>query len=319
MTATFSRFADNYIDHTVNHIIFPSHKKNPGKFPLGQFLAFIQSKQGRGKLDDWLLQNNIGYLMNILGNGTHLPEGRRSRRPEVDHIFPSSKLQARGVPEEKINNYANFRLISQPENNWKRAQDPRPYFKANPKAAAPYYIPTNLLAYEQFDEFLKKRRELIWKHLTKFFGSIEQPALEEIDEAHSDVELVKSSQLSNLRQMLEQVLTSEQKSLPVVKDATQWVDIYRKIPFTPQWSGRHHSALKKSGIQNVGDFALAVIALKIKVTYVNYNLPVYNFVSSLPDGSRILIPTRDFGGYAWKYALETLKKKGLDWTKYVEN
>jgi hypothetical protein len=148
MTTLFSRFADNYIDQVVNNIILPSHQKNPGQFPLDEYLAFMHSKQGRNQLDDWLLQNNINYLMNILEGGTRLPEGRRSRRPEVDHIFPHSKLQALGVPEDRVNYYANFRLISQPENNWKRAQDPQPYFMANPRAAERYYIPTDLLTYK---------------------------------------------------------------------------------------------------------------------------------------------------------------------------
>ena len=170
MTALFSRLADNYIDQVVNNILLPSHQKNPGQFPLEDFLGFMHSKQGHSQLDDWMLQNNINYLMNILEGGTRLPEGRRSRRPEVDHIFPHSRLQALGVPEERINHYANFRLISQPENNWKRAQDPQPYFKANPKAAARYYIPTHFLVYEKYEQFLEKRREQIWEHLRRFFG-----------------------------------------------------------------------------------------------------------------------------------------------------
>ncbi|OGO28258.1 MAG: hypothetical protein A2136_00285 [Chloroflexi bacterium RBG_16_54_11] len=50
--------------------------------------------------------------MNIFEGGTKLPEGRRIKRPEVDHIFPQSKLRLRGISEEQINDYANLRLIS---------------------------------------------------------------------------------------------------------------------------------------------------------------------------------------------------------------
>jgi hypothetical protein len=326
MTNLYSRFADNYIDQVVNNIILPYHQKNPGQFPLDEYLVFLQSKQGRSKLDDWLLQNNISYLMNILEGGTHLPEGRRSRRPEVDHIFPHSKLQALGVPEERINHYANFRLISQPENNWKRAQDPQPYFQTNPKAAARYYIPGNLLAYEQYEQFLKKRRELIWGHLRRFFGqdgrsdvtqTIETDALSTSHSIPFTDKSIDTDQPTAFRQVFDEMLTEEQKALPILQDTTQWIEIFRAVPFSPQWCRRYQKALLNAGIRNVGDFAAAVMALNLKIDYISYEMPFYKFVSPLPNGTELQMRTREFGGYAWKWALATLERRGLDWTQYT--
>lgn len=332
MTALFSRFADNYIDRVVNYIILPSHEKNPGYFPLEEYLEFMQSRQGHSQLDDWLMQNNFSYLMNILEGGTRLPEGRRSRRPEVDHIFPHSKLQTLGVPEDRINHYANFRLISQPENNWKRAQDPQPYFMANPKAAARYYIPTHLLTYDQYEQFLEKRRELIWGHLKRFFGQdgsligevtsyqpVEKRALSADEPASITQNSVEAARPTSVRQACDEILTEEQKALPILQDTTQWIEIFRAVPFSPQWCRRYQRALLNVGIQNVGDFASAVMALNLKIDYISYEMPFYKFASPLPNGTKLQMRTREFGGYAWKWALATLENRGLDWTKYKVN
>jgi hypothetical protein len=112
MTTLFSRLADNYIDQVVNNIISPSHKSNPGVFPLEKYLTFMEGKQGRSKLDEWLFQHNVSYLMNILEGGTRLPEGKRTRRPDYDHIFPASKLHELSLSDDHVSDYANLRLIS---------------------------------------------------------------------------------------------------------------------------------------------------------------------------------------------------------------
>jgi hypothetical protein len=66
----------------------------------------------------------------------------------------------------------------------------------------------------------------------------------------------------------------------------------------------------------VSDFAAAVMALNLKIDYISYELPFYKFASPLPDGTELQIPTREFGGYAWKWVLITLEQRGFDWTKY---
>ncbi len=492
MTNLFSRFADNYIDQVVNNILLPHHQKNPGQFPLEDYLAFMLSKQGRSQLDDWLLQNNIHYLMNILEGGTRLPAGKRSRRPEVDHIFPHSKLQALGIPEERSNHYANFRLIPQPENNWKRAQDPQPYFKANPSAAQRYFIPTGLLAYEQYAAFLVKRRELIWDHLRRFFGlekddrqantlpprvqtdvkAVEPPAalpepvssstpskpavpgtfrsycdslldpadrayplladqrawaqvmpdrygrrwrsiyintlkqrgvntigdlvsailalkldiwwvedgyamlyfhhpgpdkkpvtfpkfsqwgwvlvlryletqgfewrehvtnpekLAEVRSRYSDVPVavaapppvpspaqVAPATVPTVRQALDAMLTEEQKALLVIQNATPMLDVFKGAGYNAQWRGRFHRILFNLGIRNLGDFAAAVIALKLKITHRYADgTPFYQFVATLPDGRSLFVPTREFGPSGWKAALNALAQNELEWKKYL--
>jgi uncharacterized protein with ParB-like and HNH nuclease domain len=321
MTVVFSRYADNYIDQLVRDF-HAFNQTNPGEFPFEKFVPFIQSKTTYTTITDSLLQNNILLLMNVLEGGTRLPEGRRSRRPEVDHIFPQSKLRERGVPEDQINHYANFRLVPAIDNNWKRDRDPQPYFAGNPAAAQRYFIPAEMLNYEQYLEFLEKRREIIWRQLNRFFGlNDDQPSLTEqdlipkLDEHEADIRIEQPQ--AEWRKTLTYLLSPEEQAHPILRDQSSWLDIFRQVGFNPQWSGRYYWALYKAGIRSVGDFAVAVMALKIKVTHQSYDMNFYAFASNLPDGSKCIIPTREFGGYAWKNALNTLVSRGLHWEDYL--
>lgn len=170
MTRAFSRYADSRIDALVLKVLGPAHQSQPGEFPLVEIRRFILENEGHAGIDDRLLQTNIPLLMNILEGGSLLPEGKRSHRPEYDHIFPKAKLRALEVPEDKINHYANFRLISKKNNIWKSAQDPRPYFLAQPSVMPLYLIPPEHLDYDHFLQFLEKRRELIWERVRTFLG-----------------------------------------------------------------------------------------------------------------------------------------------------
>ncbi|MFC1878913.1 DUF262 domain-containing protein [Chloroflexota bacterium] len=175
MTSVYSRFADNYIDQVINNILNPEHKIQPGVFPLGRYRRFVYEKREKATIDDWLLQNNIPLLMNILEKGRRLPEGRRRRVPEYDHIFPKSKLPDYGYLDELINHYANMRLIPAKDNNWKRNQDPNVYFERFPEVMDYYLMPTGLLEYEQYPEFIKLRSKLIWKIVRTFLGLPKEP------------------------------------------------------------------------------------------------------------------------------------------------
>lgn len=170
MTAVYSRFADSYIDHVVNKILVPAQKSNPGIFPLESYRHFIYEKRQKDVIDDSLLQANLPLLMNILERGRVLPEGKRSRVPEYDHIFPKSKLRDQGYLDNLINHYANIRLISAKDNNWKRDQDPKTYFCKYPNIMEYYLMPAGLLEYGQYKEFLEERRNKIWDKVQGFLG-----------------------------------------------------------------------------------------------------------------------------------------------------
>lgn len=170
MTRVFIRYADSRIDGVIREVLDPERRLSPGVFPLDEFRAFVKRREGRDRIDNWLLENNIQLLMNILEGGTVLPQGRRRHRPEVDHIFPVSKLRTAGYDQEKIDDFANLRLISKRDNLWKSNADPVDYFKEHPGVAEQYLIPTDLLDYDTYEEFLLARRNKIWERVQSFLG-----------------------------------------------------------------------------------------------------------------------------------------------------
>lgn len=170
MTHAFSRYADSRIDGAVREVFDPAHAGGPGTFPAAQLAGFIKAKEGIDRFDDELLQRNLHLLMNLIEGRSLLPEGRRRHRPEYDHIFPQSRLRDRGVPDDRIDHFANLRLISKQENIWKRDKDPKEYFAANPSSLDKYLVPESLLEYDDFDAFLIERRRRIWDRVRTRLG-----------------------------------------------------------------------------------------------------------------------------------------------------
>jgi hypothetical protein len=173
MTSVFSRWSDSRIDGVIREVFNAPYSRLRGAFPLADFRAFVERREGRERIDDWLLQQNVTLLLNMLEGGTVLPLGRRRYRPEVDHIFPRSKLLQADFAADEADHFANFRLISKPDNIWKSDTDPRPYFEAHPGVAEHYLIPVELLDYERYPEFLLVRRKRIWNRVKEFLGLTE--------------------------------------------------------------------------------------------------------------------------------------------------
>jgi hypothetical protein len=214
-TSVFARYADSRIDGIVREVLSPAERTSPGIFPLEQFRAFVGRREGRDRIDNWLLQRNISLLMNILEGGSVLPSGRRRYRPEVDHIFPVSKLEPIGYDKEKIDDFANLRLISKRDNRWKSNMDPKDYFQAKPGVAEQYLIPTDLLDYEQYDAFLIARRRKIWERIKVFLGLTD-------DDLPSDDRLVPGEEDTAIDQLEGQLRDLIQNSLAEVVGEGYW-------------------------------------------------------------------------------------------------
>jgi hypothetical protein len=170
MTGVFSRFGDSRIDAVIREVLDPVRGAGYDDFPLDEFRAFVGRRGGHDRIDDRLLQNNPLLLMNILEEGTVLPRGKRSHRPEIDHIFPASKLYALGFERDEVDAFPNYRLISKRHNIWKSNLDPQEYFRENPGVAGRYLIPVDLLDYDYYEQFLAVRRKAIWERVQAFLG-----------------------------------------------------------------------------------------------------------------------------------------------------
>ncbi len=218
MTSAFSRYVESRIDGVIREVFDPARFAGVAGFPLAGFRAYIRQREGRDRIDNWVLQRNITLLMNILEGGPILPSGQRRYRPEVDHIFPTSKLAEHGYDNEEINDFANLRLISKIDNIWKSNRDPANYFTNYPGLAEQYLIPTELLTYEQYPEFLLVRRRKIWRRIQEFLGLVE-------DDLPTEDRIVPGEENKVIDQLERQLRDLINEQLSAVAEGDYWTSL----------------------------------------------------------------------------------------------
>lgn len=207
MTRIASRFAESRIDGLVRDVFRPTSRRGDHAFPTTAFQEFCGAREGRSRIDDWLLQQNLMLLMNIIENGTVLPQETRRHRPELDHIFPKSRLRGHGIANDRIDHYANLRLVSKRHNIWKSNLDPKPYFEAHPEVAEQYLIDTELLNYAEYERFLAKRRRRIWQRVAAFLGISESDIpTDDVVVPGEESEIVEHTE-TRLRELIHVVLS----------------------------------------------------------------------------------------------------------------
>jgi hypothetical protein len=130
----------------------------------------------------WLLKSRDAYCLTT-GINLRQPMGKRYAL-ENDHIFPFSKLKAAGYGPENRLKYSlaqeltNRAVLTQVANRTKSATDAESYlaqvFAKNPDALSRQCIPEDpsLWKTDQYEEFLKVRRELLASELNQFLSSI---------------------------------------------------------------------------------------------------------------------------------------------------
>ncbi|PZO13336.1 MAG: hypothetical protein DCF25_16225 [Leptolyngbya foveolarum] len=142
------------------------------------------------KARDW--EDDIPLSQNLLGKNSSL---------EVHHIFPKSKLYQHGCQRAKVNAIANFTFLTKETNLIVSNRDPEEYFAhyenkhpgtsdhngiKSPSTIASHWIPVegekedkNLRKYENYEEFLAARRELLAQAANDFLNSLHTGAIPE--------------------------------------------------------------------------------------------------------------------------------------------
>lgn len=82
--------------------------------------------------------------------------------------------------------------------------------------------------------------------------------------------------------------------------------------------GRYANELERAQIRSIADMATADMALKIRATQSDGNVPLYIFVNKRPDASAVTLQTANFGPWGWKIVLDELKQRGLDWEQFAQ-
>lgn len=176
-TAIFSRYLVVYVEGHIDRLtkeIQSAHESGRPEFPLEAIEQAIREWTRFSHVGEFFdYPHALDPLLNILHGGqvdfkTLYPRNA----PERDHIFPKSKLEKLGIPSDKINSYANMRLLGKVANVLKSNEDPVTAFAtcSADVLTADYLIPKDLLDYKRFDDFLERRKELIKGAVDRFLG-----------------------------------------------------------------------------------------------------------------------------------------------------
>ncbi len=133
------------------------------------------------KARDW--EDDVELSQHMLGRLASL---------EVHHIFPKSKLYQHDYRRAEVNAIANFTFLTKETNLIVSNQDPEVYFahyeKKNPGTIASHWMPVEddkeekkLRKYENYEEFLAARRELLAQAANDFLNSLYTGAIPEAE------------------------------------------------------------------------------------------------------------------------------------------
>jgi hypothetical protein len=167
---------ENRIDKLAQ-VVRDALRQEPDVFPVNQLIAVMAEAEHFSRLEELIGRPyTLDPLLNILNDGsvdfTTLLNRNALQR---DHIFPEAKLRARNVPDEKINHFANMRLLGKLQNILKSDIDPIDALaNYTVDELADFLIPKHLLSYDKYDKFLEERARMIHLRVQQYLSDSQE-------------------------------------------------------------------------------------------------------------------------------------------------
>lgn len=167
-TSPFSRYADSRLGKFIREELKPLVDQNKDKFPLERCVWWVwywEQVKGYGVQ---LLRRNPSLVLHIVQRRSGAKIHYDKNAPQIDHIFPSSKLRDKQYDEAVINHFANYWILAKNKNQNKSNKHPKKYFEdVDDAILQKAYIDRDLLDYRYYKTFLKEREAKILKHIEK--------------------------------------------------------------------------------------------------------------------------------------------------------
>jgi hypothetical protein len=180
-TAIFSRYSVRYVEVHIDklaQVVRNALSQEPHVFPVNQLIEMMADAEHFSRLEELIGRlHTLDPLLNILnGGGVDFVTLLDRNAPQRDHIFPDSKLRARNVPDEKINHFANMRLLGALPNILKSNTDPADVFASYgaDALAVDFLIPKRLLSYDKYEEFLEERARMIHVRVQQYLADSQE-------------------------------------------------------------------------------------------------------------------------------------------------
>jgi len=167
----FSRYADSRLGKFIREELKNRSKDELKQFPFDSAVWWTNYWEGVYGWNEELMQMNPRLALYIIqqdaGRKTHYKLNKR----EMDHIFHRSILREKGFDESKVNNFANFWIMSKGKNINKTNKHPKKYFEDVPdKELEIALIDREGLDYRSYGTFIDKRGKGILEKLRLKIG-----------------------------------------------------------------------------------------------------------------------------------------------------
>jgi hypothetical protein len=164
----FSRYGDSRLATFIREEIKTKVAEGNQSFPLNDAVWRMWYWENIDKFGPELVQRNPELMLHLV---QHRKGGRllyTKNMPQIDHIFPRSKLKELKFKDNEINHFANFWILAKGKNQNKSNKDPKVYFKnVNNSELKAAHINYKLLEYSKYKEFLREREKLLLDDVKK--------------------------------------------------------------------------------------------------------------------------------------------------------
>lgn len=168
LTSPFSRYADSRLGKFIREELKPLYEKKSEIFPLEKGAWWISYWEGVNGYGSQLLQGNPSLVLHLVQRRSGAKVHYDKNSPQIDHVFPSSKLREKGYDESVINHFANFWILAKNKNQIKSNKHPKKYFEdVSDDVLQRAFIDRELMDYKRFKVFLREREQKILSHVKK--------------------------------------------------------------------------------------------------------------------------------------------------------
>jgi hypothetical protein len=165
----FTRYGEARVGAYIRGALKPARDAQL-PFPLRETIAWVRSWEIVGPFAD-LLRRNHPLALHLIQRRSTSRVQYSHNAPEIDHIFPRAELRKKGVPEDRVNHFANFWVLAQGKNRNKSDQHPAKYFKDVPDAELKRaLIDRGLLDYRRYSTFIETRTEAMVGEIQRQIG-----------------------------------------------------------------------------------------------------------------------------------------------------
>jgi hypothetical protein len=157
-----SRYGDSRIGKLIRETLKPLTDMGNECFPSGGLATWVGYWETVKDFGPELFQRNHPLTLHLTQGIAGAEVQYEGNFPEIDHIFPRSRLREKGFQEGMVNHFANFWILAREKNRNKRDTAPAKYFQDVPdKELRRALIKRELLDFRKYRKFIAVRSEAI--------------------------------------------------------------------------------------------------------------------------------------------------------------